>query len=83
MRCERCGEPVSEYALGEATAIACDACGFLDVPVDHEREPRPEESWQDAFDRFFAKFGADGEAEQGREERRRDRRGRRGHRRRE
>lgn len=68
MRCERCGEAVDQYELGGASAIVCQACGFLDVPVDHEPEPRPNESWQDAFDRFYAKFDSedttDGDADE-------------------
>lgn len=59
MRCERCGEAVEEYRLGEASAIICPACGFLNVPVDHKSNPQPTESWQAAFERFYEQFGGD------------------------
>ena len=63
MRCERCGEGVEEYRLGEASAIICPACGFLNVPVDHKSNPQPTETWQEAFDRFYEQFGADEEGD--------------------
>lgn len=59
MRCERCGETVEEYRLGEASAIICPTCGFLNVPVDHKSDPQPTETWQEAFDRFYEQFDAD------------------------
>lgn len=59
MRCERCGEPVERYELDGAAAISCPKCGFIGVPVDHKSEPKPHESWQDAFERFYARFGVD------------------------
>ena len=57
MRCERCGEPVERYELDGAAAISCPACGYIGVPVDHKAEPQPHESWQDAFERFYDRFG--------------------------
>ena len=50
--CPRCGSSLSTFALAGATAVACDGCGYAGVEADHTGEPRPVESWADAFARF-------------------------------
>ena len=57
MRCDRCGDTLEKFELAGASTVVCNGCGFVDVPVDHEPEPRPNESWQDAFERFYDRFG--------------------------
>ncbi|WP_254809615.1 hypothetical protein [Natronosalvus amylolyticus] len=51
--CPRCQTPLERLSLGEVTTLACNNCGFADVPVDHESRPREYESWRDAFNRFY------------------------------
>ncbi len=51
--CPRCGSPLERLSLGDVETIACNRCGFADVPVDHESEERDLESWRDAFERFY------------------------------
>ena len=59
--CPRCGEPLERLSLGDVTTVACNRCGFADVPVDIESEPIDFESWQDALERFHEQFGEDPE----------------------
>ncbi|MFB6170334.1 MAG: hypothetical protein ABEJ06_04220 [Haloarculaceae archaeon] len=55
MECQRCGTEgsLARYALGERVAVACERCGYVGVPVDHESEPAERESWEAALRRFF------------------------------
>lgn len=63
MPCRRCGSDLAHYELAGRTASVCPECGFVNVPVSHETEPDPDESWVEAFERFYTKFGDDGDAE--------------------
>ncbi|MHC3437822.1 hypothetical protein ACYJ1Y_06870 [Natrialbaceae archaeon A-gly3] len=54
--CPRCGEPLERLSLGDVTTVACNRCGFADVPVEIESERRDIESWQDALERFHERF---------------------------
>jgi len=51
--CPRCGSPLERLSLDEATTIACNRCGYADVPVDHEPTGDEFESWRDALERFY------------------------------
>lgn len=31
--CERCGDPLVSFRMGDSRAVHCDACGFVGVPV--------------------------------------------------
>ena len=50
--CPRCGNPLERLSLGDATTVACNRCGFADVPVEFESEGEDLESWTEAFERF-------------------------------
>jgi len=50
--CPRCGGTLSTFSLSDATAVACDDCGYVGVEADHSGEPTFAESWADAFARF-------------------------------
>ncbi|MFC7186275.1 zf-TFIIB domain-containing protein [Halorubrum yunnanense] len=52
LECPRCGTTLSTFALGGATAVTCDDCGYAGVQADHSGEPRLVESWEEAFARF-------------------------------
>ncbi|PSP82343.1 hypothetical protein BRC83_09450 [Halobacteriales archaeon QS_1_68_17] len=58
MDCPRCGAQLLTYSLDERTAFVCEDCGYVGVPADHEPEPEPEESWGEALERFYDRFGA-------------------------
>ena len=51
--CPRCQTPLERFSLGDAETLACNRCGFADVPVEHESKAFRYESWQDAFHRFY------------------------------
>lgn len=51
--CPRCQTTLERLSLGEVTTVACNRCGFADVPVEHRAEWQESESWQDAFNRFY------------------------------
>lgn len=55
MECPRCGREgsLARYSLGERVTVACERCGYVGVPVDHESEPDERESWETALRRFF------------------------------
>lgn len=50
--CPRCGSALTTFALDGTEAVTCPDCGFADVEADHSGEPRLDESWAEAFDRF-------------------------------
>lgn len=51
--CPRCQSHLERLSLGEVTTVACNRCGYADVPVDHDAEPSDRESWRDAIQRFY------------------------------
>lgn len=51
--CPRCQTTLERLSLGEVTTVACNRCGFANVPVDHQTEWPESESWRDAFNRFY------------------------------
>ncbi|MCU4718475.1 hypothetical protein [Halapricum hydrolyticum] len=55
MDCSRCGGDLEVYSLGEQKAYVCADCGFVDTPVEHEVQTRPEEPWERALERFYQK----------------------------
>jgi hypothetical protein len=54
MRCPRCDDPLTTYALGggEDAAVVCETCGYADVPASHYSDADPPETWDDALERF-------------------------------
>ncbi|MFC7154937.1 hypothetical protein ACFQPA_05640 [Halomarina halobia] len=52
MTCPRCDSTLERYALDGETALACRACGYLGVTVEHRSERRERESWEAALARF-------------------------------
>ena len=54
--CPRCGGTLERLRLEDVETVACNRCGFADVPVDHDRQRIDAESWQDAFNRFYKEF---------------------------
>jgi hypothetical protein len=52
MDCPRCGDGLERYALFGREAYTCESCGYVDVPVEHEPEPREGETWTEALERF-------------------------------
>lgn len=54
MDCPRCGDGLDRYALEDREAVACDACGYIGVPVEHRGEYRAVESWEEALSRLAA-----------------------------
>lgn len=57
MGCERCGGRIDRYSLDGREAQVCADCGYVDVPVEHGRPSGPSESWREAFERFYDRFG--------------------------
>lgn len=51
MACPRCGGAFEEYTLDGARAVACESCGYVDVPADHHHEPAEPETWDEAISR--------------------------------
>ncbi len=51
--CPRCGRSLEELSLGDAKTMACNGCGYADIPVDHESKREKIESWRDALERFY------------------------------
>ncbi|WP_254767996.1 zf-TFIIB domain-containing protein [Salinilacihabitans rarus] len=51
--CPRCQAPLERLSLGDVETVACNRCGYANVPVDHESEPEDAESWRDAINRFY------------------------------
>lgn len=53
MKCPRCGQPLEELVLEGRRAVACERCGYADVPADHSPAPRGEEkSWESILREF-------------------------------
>lgn len=61
MPCRRCESELEYYELAGRRAAVCPECGFVDVAVSHFAEGDSEESWEEAFERFYTTFGADSE----------------------
>lgn len=57
--CPRCGSELTTLALADTEAVACESCGYVGVEADHTGEPRSVESWDDALQRFEAKYSAE------------------------
>ncbi|GGL48269.1 hypothetical protein [Halocalculus aciditolerans] len=54
MECPRCGGAVTEFTLGERSAVVCEDCGYSGVPADlHAEQLDGEESWSEAIARFY------------------------------
>lgn len=53
MTCPRCSGDIVEYSLSGHDAQICEACGYVGVSVDHQREPMEVESWDEALERFY------------------------------
>ena len=51
--CPRCQAPLERLSLGDVSTVACNRCGFADVPVEHDAEYSEPESWRDAINRFY------------------------------
>lgn len=60
MNCPRCGESLSVYRLGEAETASCEACAFVGIEVEHQRDQPRTESWEDALTRFRRLHSGDG-----------------------
>ena len=53
MDCPRCGGGIEEYSLLGSEAQFCESCGYVGVAVEHQRESREVETWDEALERFF------------------------------
>ncbi|MFB6148905.1 MAG: zf-TFIIB domain-containing protein [Halobacteriales archaeon] len=52
MECPRCDAELVTYTLEGVTAVVCESCGYADVPAELDVEPRENETWEEAFERF-------------------------------
>lgn len=52
-QCPRCQGTIEELSLGDVSTVTCPHCGYADIPVEHEHPPEDQESWRDAFNRFY------------------------------
>lgn len=52
-RCPRCSSRLERLELDDVTTVACDQCGYADVPVEHAPAWETPESWRDALKRFY------------------------------
>lgn len=51
-QCPRCDAELTTFALADAEAFTCEACGYVGVLADHTGEPAAAESWTTAIQRF-------------------------------
>lgn len=60
--CPRCGGGLDTFVLGDARAVACEDCGYADVPADHSPAERvDEESWASILRRYQRGGNDDGD----------------------
>ncbi|MDZ7849589.1 MAG: hypothetical protein U5K70_01810 [Halodesulfurarchaeum sp.] len=54
MDCPRCGTQLTEISIeDDGRAVYCEECSFADIESKHTPTPESEETWEDAFRRFY------------------------------
>ncbi len=57
-QCPRCNGELETLSLGEVSTVSCPHCSYAGIPVTHESQPTDEESWHEAFNRFYNQSNA-------------------------